>query len=50
MTAATYRWSARHVRKDEIPDSRANWPHIVRKGSSYPWTTRKLGEMIGLKF
>lgn len=36
-------------RKDSIPAIRENWPRIARKGSSYPWTYRKLGELIGLK-
>jgi NADH oxidase (H2O2-forming) len=36
-------------RKDDIPALRANWPHIARAGSPYPWTTRKLGELIGIK-
>jgi NADH oxidase (H2O2-forming) len=36
-------------RKDDIPSIRSNWRHIARKDSSYPWTTRKLGEWIGLK-
>ena len=26
-----------------------NWPLIARSGSITPWTTRKLGELIGLK-
>jgi len=36
-------------RKDNIPGIRENWPLIVRAGSAYPWTFRKLGELIGLK-
>jgi len=36
-------------RKDAIPSIRQNWPLIARSGSIYPWTTRKLGELIGLK-
>jgi hypothetical protein len=36
-------------RKDPIPGIRANWPLISRKDSPYPWTYRKLGELIGLK-
>lgn len=36
-------------RKDSIPGIRLNWPRITRSGSIYPWTTRKLGELIGLK-
>jgi len=36
-------------RKDQIPDIRANWPRIVRKGSSYPWTCRRIRASIGLK-
>jgi hypothetical protein len=35
--------------RDEIPDIRANWPHIIRKGSPDHWTTRKLVELIGLE-
>jgi NADH oxidase (H2O2-forming) len=36
-------------RKDAIPGIRANWPLISRRGSPYPWTVRKIGELIGLK-
>ena len=36
-------------RKDAIPGIRQNWPLIARSGSITPWTTRKLGELIGLK-
>jgi hypothetical protein len=36
-------------RRDCIPAIRENWRLIARKGSSYPWTYRKLGELIGLK-
>jgi len=36
-------------RRDSIPAIRANWPLITRRGSTYPWTYRKLGELIGLK-
>jgi NADH oxidase (H2O2-forming) len=36
-------------RRDSIPALRENWPCISRKGSRYPWTCRKLGELIGLK-
>ena len=36
--------------KDAIPSIRQNWPLIARSGSiPPPWTTRKLGELIGLK-
>jgi NADH oxidase (H2O2-forming) len=36
-------------RRDPIPGIRTNWPLITRRGSTYPWTYRKLGELIGLK-
>jgi len=36
-------------RQDAIPSIRQNWPFIARSGSITPWTTRKLGELIGLK-
>jgi hypothetical protein len=35
--------------KESIPNIRQNWPLIARSGSISPWTTRKLGELIGLK-
>jgi NADH oxidase (H2O2-forming) len=36
-------------RKDNIPAIRQNWPLISRPGAPYPWTFRKIGELIGLK-
>ena len=36
-------------RKDSIPGIRANWPLIAHAGSAYPWTYRKMGELMGLK-
>jgi hypothetical protein len=36
-------------RKESLPFIRENWPVITRPGSNHPWTTRKLGELIGLK-
>jgi len=36
-------------RKDAIPAIRSNWPLITRPGAPYPWTYRKIGELIGLK-
>lgn len=36
-------------RKERIPGIRTNWPRIARSRSAYPWTYRKLGELIGLK-
>ena len=36
-------------RKDPIPGIRQNWPLIARSGAITLWTTRKLGELIGLK-
>jgi len=36
-------------RKEAIPSIRQDWPLIARSGSITPWTTRKLGELIGLK-
>ena len=36
-------------REDSIPAIRENWALIARKGSCYPWTYRKLGELMGLK-
>jgi NADH oxidase (H2O2-forming) len=36
-------------RKDRLPGIRENWPLVARRGSPYPWTARKLGELIGLK-
>jgi NADH oxidase (H2O2-forming) len=36
-------------RKDSIPGIRANWPLIAHAGSAYPWTYRKIGELMGLK-
>ena len=36
-------------RRDSIPGIRTNWPLIARAGSAYPWTYRRLGELIGLK-
>jgi NADH oxidase (H2O2-forming) len=37
-------------RKDSVSGIRAHWPLINRPGSAYPWTLRKLGELMGLKF
>ncbi len=35
-------------RKDDINLIRKKWPKIMQKGSSYPWTYRKIGFLIGL--
>ncbi len=35
-------------RKESLPAIRENWPAILRPGSPHPWTTRKIGELIGL--
>ncbi len=36
-------------RKQSLPAIRENWTAILRPGSPHPWTTRKLGELIGLR-
>jgi hypothetical protein len=35
--------------KHHTPGIRENCPIIARAGSAWPWTYRKLGELIGLK-
>jgi NADH oxidase (H2O2-forming) len=36
-------------RKESLPRLREDWPAVIRPGSPHPWTTRKLGELIGLR-
>jgi hypothetical protein len=34
--------------KESRPAIRERWPQIIRPGSSYSWTIRTFGELIGL--
>ncbi len=41
-------WMGAMWRRDNLDDLRRNWDRIARRDSVFPWTHRKIGEMMGL--